>query len=152
MCVLAFEISHRPNGKLTFCSLLTGRWCRSLRRHSDHLIVHHKLEHSFNCARSSSRVPNAPLGELLTCLPRLLLAQLRTLWSTTGGECCRNLENFPSPHWESLADMFNLTLAFQLGGIHLLFYQGYVRACKTPSCSCSKVPMAPMGKLLTRLL
>ncbi|KOO31403.1 hypothetical protein Ctob_015846 [Chrysochromulina tobinii] len=88
MCVLAFEISHRPNGKLTFCSLLTGRWCRSLRRHSDHLIVHHKLEHSFNwrrcrcrfchshdnvfldlressflCACSCSKVPIAPMGD-----------------------------------------------------------------------------------------
>ena len=86
--------------------------------------------------------PIAPMGKLLTCLPQLTLAQLQTmLWSTTGGACHRDLENFPSPQWESLADMFNLTLAFQLGGIHLLFYQGYVRTCKTPSCSCSKVPM-----------
>ena len=35
-----------PNGRLTFCSLLAGRWCRSLWRLSDHLIVHHQWEHS----------------------------------------------------------------------------------------------------------
>ena len=40
--------------------------------------------------------------------------------------------------------MFNLTLAFQLGGIHLLFYQGEVRACKTPSCSCFQKFLCPM--------
>ena len=69
MCVLTLKTSHRPNGKLTFCSLLAGRWCRSLWRHSDHLIVHHQWEFSFLCARSSSKVPNAPMGTLLTFLP-----------------------------------------------------------------------------------
>jgi hypothetical protein len=49
-------------------------------------------------------------------------------------------QNFPSPQWESLADMFNLTLAFQLGGIHLLFYQGYVRACKPHRAHVQKFP------------
>ena len=96
---------HRPYGKLTFCSLLAGRWCRSLWRHSDHLFVHHQWEYSFFCARSSSKVPNAPMGKMLMCLPRLTLAQLRTIRSTAVGECCRDLENFPSPRWECLADM-----------------------------------------------
>ncbi len=101
-CLRDLESSHRPNGKLTFCSLLAGRWCRSPGWHSDHLIVHHQWEHSWPCARSSSKVPNAPMGKLLTCLPRLTLAQLRTLRSTTVFcTCRRDLENFPLPPWES---------------------------------------------------
>jgi hypothetical protein len=39
------------------------------------------------CALRSSKVPIAPMGRLLTCLPRLTLAQLRTLRSTTEGTC-----------------------------------------------------------------
>ncbi len=50
---------------------------------------------------SCSKVPIAPMGKWLTCLTRLTLAQLRTLRSTTVGACCRDLEKFPSPRWES---------------------------------------------------
>jgi hypothetical protein len=90
------QSSHRPNGKLTFRSLLAGRWCHSLWRHSDHLIVHHQWEHSWPCARSSPKVPNAPMGKLLTCLSRLTLAQLRTPRSTTVGARSRDLvQNAP---------------------------------------------------------
>ncbi len=42
-----------------------------------------------------------PLGKLLTHAPRLTLAQLRTLRSTTAGTCRRELENFPWPQWET---------------------------------------------------
>jgi hypothetical protein len=45
-CTLMFVSSHCPHGRLTFRSLLAGWWCRSLWRHSDHLIVHHQWEHS----------------------------------------------------------------------------------------------------------
>jgi hypothetical protein len=38
------KTSQCPNGKLTFCSLLAGRWCLCLVWHSGHLIVHHKWE------------------------------------------------------------------------------------------------------------
>jgi hypothetical protein len=41
-----FNVSHLPYVRLTFGLLFAGRWCRSLRRHSDHLIVHHQWEHS----------------------------------------------------------------------------------------------------------
>jgi hypothetical protein len=37
--------------------------------------------------------------KLLTCLPRLTLAQLRTHRSTPVCTCHRDLENFPSPSW-----------------------------------------------------
>ncbi len=40
------------------------------------------------------------MGKLLTCLPRLSLAKLRILRSTTElCTCHRDLENFPSPQW-----------------------------------------------------
>ncbi len=45
--------------------------------------------------------PIAPMGKVLTGLPRFTLAQLRTLRSTTGGVCHRDLENFLSPRWET---------------------------------------------------
>ena len=46
-----------------------------------------------------SKVPMAPMGKLLTLLPRLSLA--RTLRSTTASTCHRDLQNFPSPPWET---------------------------------------------------
>ena len=46
---------------------------------------------------SCSKVTIAPMGKLLTCLPRLTLAQLRTLWSTTGGECAETLQSSHRP-------------------------------------------------------
>jgi hypothetical protein len=101
------------------------------------------------------KVPIAPMGNsrFARCLQGggvAVFGGTVTISSCTiSGNTAQNVRahplKFPMPQWESLADMFNLTLAFQLGGIHLLFYQGFVRACKTPSCSCSKVPMAPMG-------
>jgi hypothetical protein len=57
------QTSHRPHGRLTFCSLFAGRWCLCLGWHSDHLIVHDQWEHCWLCARSSSKVPNAPMGD-----------------------------------------------------------------------------------------
>ena len=46
--------------------------------------------------------PIAQMGKWLTCLPRLTLAQLRTLRSTTVCMCRKDLEKFPSPRWEFL--------------------------------------------------
>ena len=51
-------------------------------------------------ASHTCKLPIAPMGKWLTCLPRLTLAQLRTLLSTTVGTCHRDLENFPSPRWD----------------------------------------------------
>jgi hypothetical protein len=70
-------------------SLFAGWWCLCLFRHSDHLIVHHQWEHSWLCARSSSKVPIAPMGKLLTRLPRLSLAQLRPMLRSTTECTCR---------------------------------------------------------------
>ena len=56
------------------------------------------------------KIPHAPMGKWLTCLPRLTLAQLRTLRSTTGGACHRNLEKFHRPHGK-IADVLAPTHA-----------------------------------------
>ena len=67
-------------------------------------------------APESSKVPIAPMGKLLTRLPRLTLAQLRTLRSTTGCTCCRDLAKFPSPRWDF--HMFG-ALCLQGGGVYV---------------------------------
>jgi hypothetical protein len=81
--------------------VLAGRRCLCPEWLGELLIVHHHWQHSFFCACSCSKVPIAPMGKLLTRLPRLTLAQLRTLRSTTGCTCCRDLAKFPSPRWEN---------------------------------------------------
>ena len=43
------------------------------------------------------KIPSGPMGRSLTCLPRLSLAQLRTLPSSTGSTCRRDLQKFPTP-------------------------------------------------------
>ncbi len=47
------------------------------------------------------KFPSPLMGESLTCLHRLTLAQLRTLRPTTACTCHRYLANFPSPRWEN---------------------------------------------------
>ena len=95
------QSSHRPDGIFTCFALVLAEWRRLHQRwHGELLIVHHHWQLSSICACSRSKVPMAPMGILLTRLPRLMLAQLRpTLWSTTVCTCHRDLENFPSPQW-----------------------------------------------------
>ena len=70
------KTSHRPNGIFTcFALVLAGWWCLRPKWHGDHLIVNHQWEYNLYCARSSSKVPNAPMGTLLTRLPPLSLVQ-----------------------------------------------------------------------------
>ena len=56
------------------------------------------------------KVPIAPMGKLLTRLPRLTFAQLRTLRSTTECTCRRDLESSHGPDGK-IADVLALTLA-----------------------------------------
>jgi hypothetical protein len=105
-----FNVSHRPMGD-TFGSLFAGRRCPCRGWHSVHLIVHHQWEHSCQSARSCSTVPIAPMGKMLTRLPRLSLAQLRlTLRSTTVCTCRRGLNFSHRPHGK-IADALASTLA-----------------------------------------
>ena len=74
---------HRPNGRLTFCLLFAGRRCLCQWWHSVNRELPDLLQLSLCARHSCSKVPIAPMGKLLTCLPRLTLAQLpTTLWST----------------------------------------------------------------------
>ena len=60
-----------PMGTFTcLCSLvLAGRRCRCFGWHGELLIVHHHWQHSYWSACSCSKLPIAPMGILLTCLP-----------------------------------------------------------------------------------
>jgi hypothetical protein len=93
------KISHRPHGRLTFCSLFAGRWCLCLFRHSVHLIVHHQWEHSLLCARSSSKVPIAPMGDCLADMPNSIFAVLlgSDLVLPVRGTCQPRLHNAHGP-------------------------------------------------------
>ena len=106
------KTSHRPDGIFTcFALMLAGRRCFHLEWHGDLLIVHHHWQLSWICACSRSKFPIAPMGKWLTRLPRLSLAQLRTLRSTTVGTCRRDLENFPSPDGKLLTRLPRVSLA-----------------------------------------
>ena len=72
MCALVFKSSHRPYGIFTcFALVFAGRRCCCLWRHSVNRELPDLLQHSCLCARSSSKVPIAPMGKcLLTCPKR----------------------------------------------------------------------------------
>jgi len=88
-----FEIPHRPDGKIAD-ALASTLACTTA---ADALVNYSLLY----VPQASCDFPIAPMGELLTRLPRLTLAPLQTLRSTTVGTCRRDLEKFPSPRWES---------------------------------------------------
>jgi hypothetical protein len=96
-----------------------------------------------------SMFPIAPMRNLLTCLPRLTLAQLRTIRSTTVCTCRRELENFPSPRDSTFCSLFAGRWCRCLGrhSDHLIVHHQREHSF-TCVCSCSKVPIAPMGKCL----
>jgi len=77
------------------------------------------------------------MGKWLTCLPRLTLAQLRTLPSTTVCTCHRDLANFPSPDGK-VADVLAPTHACTTANASVN-YRRYV-----PQRPC-KLPIVPMG-------
>jgi hypothetical protein len=115
------KTSHRPDGILTcFALVLSGRRCFHPWWHGDFVIMHHHWQHSYISACSRSKIPFAPKVRLLTCLPRLTLAQLRPmLWSTTGGACRRDLK-FP------IAPMGNSRFARCLQGGGVAVFGGTV--------------------------
>ena len=83
--------------------VFTGRrcLCQFRHRHNDVLLNHR--QHSFWIgACSCSKLPIAPMGKWLTCLPRLALAQLRTLLLRTVGTCHRDLKTSHRPDGKML--------------------------------------------------
>jgi hypothetical protein len=71
---------------------------------------------------------HCPMGKWLTCFSRLTHAQLRTLRSTTGCACHRDLAKFPSPPHGKMADMPKSTLIFHFGRYLVLIRDLYVPA------------------------
>ena len=103
MCVL--KTSHRPDGKMADMPKST-------------LIFRVGLiwfYQGYVRASHACKLPIAPMGKMLTRLPRVSLAQLRTLPSTTGGACRRDLESSHRPHGKYLVDMSNSILIFYDG-------------------------------------
>ena len=64
-CQPRLQTSDRPHGKLTFCSLFAGRWCRSPDGHGLDNVFLDLREHSYRCACSCSKVSIAPMGKCL---------------------------------------------------------------------------------------
>jgi hypothetical protein len=91
LCELIFKISHRPDGKIADVLAST------LRLHNCERFGQLQGVSAAETLKTSHR----PDGNIADALARLTLAQLRTLRSTTGGACRRDLENFPSPRWET---------------------------------------------------
>jgi len=99
------KTSHCPNGKLTFSHRPHGRLTFARCLQGGGVIVTGGTVTLSSCTISGNTAssvrahvqnfPMAPMGRLLTSLPRLTLAQLRPmLWSTTVGSCRRDLK-FP---------------------------------------------------------
>jgi hypothetical protein len=155
MCALMFKSSNRPDGRLKFCLLFAGRRYPLFSRHGHDNVFLDLREYSYRCARSSSKLPIAPMGKWLTCLHRLTLGQLRTLRSTTGGTCHRDLDNFPSPDGRlTFCSLFAGRRCLCRGrhNGHLIVHHQWELSWQC-ACSCSKVPIGLCWDvLLTRLL
>ena len=149
--------------------LHTGWRClhRLHRDHGDFVIMHHQWEHSFLCARSSSKVPIAPMGKLrpdgrLTncslfagrwclCLGRHSVnRELRDLLQQCW-RCARSSQKFPMPRWD-----FHICFAHVFAGWRclrpgwhgdLVIVHHHWQHSYSSACSRSKFPIAPMGKL-----
>ena len=90
-CRRDFKSSHRPDGNIADV-LGSTLACTT---------VNASVNYSMYVPQRPSKVPIAPMGQLLTCLPRFTLARLRTLRSTTTVcTCCRDLQKYPSPRWD----------------------------------------------------
>ena len=112
------------------------------------------------------KTSHRPDGKIADALALILAAQLRmTLRSTTGGVCRRELEKFPLPRWENALPQWDFHMfcacACPLAGrrcVHqqwhgeLLIVHHHWQHSLLCACSRSKVPIAPMGKMLTLLL
>jgi len=131
------NIPHRPNGRLAFCSLFAGWWCRCPWRHSVNREFPDLLQHSLHCARSTSKVCIAPMGDpsFARCLQgggvmvwggtvSIVNSQI---YSNTATYVRARLQKFPSPRWENalLTCPFRFS-SFMMGAASI--YQNGVRA------------------------
>jgi hypothetical protein len=149
MCMLTLKSSHRPIGdsRFAFCLQGGGVYVRG------GTVTISSCAITGNTAiivRAHAQNFSSPRWESCRrACPRLTLALLQTLRSTTAGACCRDLENFASPHWET-----HVLLVFCRAAVSLLSHQAQCPSHRAPSVgtqlqmcasSCSKLPIAPMG-------
>ena len=109
------KISQCPHGRLTICSLFAGRrcLCRGRHRHSVNRELPDLLQHSRLCARSSSKVPIAPIGDsnprFACCLQGggvyvssgTVTITSSSITGNTAYYVCAHVLKFPSPQWET---------------------------------------------------
>ena len=120
-----FKTSHRPDGKLTFCSLFAGRRCLRRRWLSDHLIVHHQREFSWRCARAHA-LKSSVLGALLTCPNGLSLFNSDRSSVLPGSSTCQPRLQTSHRADGKIADMLALTHACTIANDSSVKYRMYV--------------------------
>jgi hypothetical protein len=137
-CRRDLKTSHRPHGRLTFCSLFAGWWCTGLQRHSVNRELPDLLQHS--CACSCSKVPIGLMGIWLTStlIFHLVLSGICT--------CQPRMKT-------SLRPLVGLTFCSLFAGRwcwclfwhsdHLIVHHQWEHSFSC-ACSCSKFPIAPM--------
>jgi hypothetical protein len=156
-CYLRLKSSHRPDGRLTFCSLFAGRRCVCQWWHSVNRELPDLLQHSYLGARSSSKVPIAPIGKWLTCPNRL--SSFNSDRSSVLPERCTCQPRLQTSHCpDGIFTCFALVLAgrrcvhLQWDGNFVIVHHHWQHSWR---CACQprlQTSHRPMGKLLTRLL
>jgi hypothetical protein len=147
MCVLTLKSSHRPDGK-NADALASSLTCTT---------ANASVNYRGFVPQRPLKVPIAPMGFSHVCA-RLCLqgggvavgggtvsfSSCTITGNTAADDVRAHAQNFPSPRWEFLLTCpIDSHLSIR---VDIWFYQGYVRA----SNAC-KLPIAPMGKLLTCL-
>jgi hypothetical protein len=113
-CALMLQISHHPMGNSRSARCLQGGGVHvagGTVAISSCTINGNTAGYGANGGvRTHVKISHRPVGKLLTCFPRLTLAQLRpTLWSTTECKCRRDLKFSHRPHGR-IADSLASTL------------------------------------------
>ena len=98
-CVLMIKSSHRPMGKCLVDSC-PFRFSSFMMGAASNYSIMYVLS-----APETSKVPIAPMGRLLTCLPRLTLAQLRTLGQLQTVRATETLQMSHRPLGKCLIDI-----------------------------------------------
>ena len=137
------------------CFVLPGWRCICREWHSELLIVHHHGQLSLPGACSCSKLPIAPMGTLLTRFSHSRLHNCEHFGQLQDVRAAETLQSSHRP--DGIFTCFALVLAGRwcLGlewHSELLIVHHHGQLSSPCACSCSKLPIAPMGKMLTRLL
>ena len=145
--MLLFKTSHRPGGKMADMPKSTLIFCVGLIFGSIRDMYVPATPANFPSPRWDFHMSRALCfqGGGVRVESGTVSFSSCTITGNSAGYVRAHVLNFPSPRWEFLLTCpIDSHLSIR---IDIWFYQGFVRA----SHAC-KLPIAPMGKLLTRLL